>query len=119
MTAEVKAPEVEKEEPKPEIKEEPKTETPEIDRAEAANAEKARLLKEEEALQARKEALHAKELVGGRAAAGHEDKPKTEEEIVTDEADKLMAGYFDEGEKLSDPLPTKKDDPKPFTQTDK
>lgn len=67
-----------------------------LDRAEAANKEKEKLLEREEKIIERKEKLAereeriiAEELVGGRAEAGGETKPK--EESPADYAKKVMA----------------------------
>lgn len=112
-----KLPEVQEDTLKDEkAEEQAKEPTHALDRAEAANKEKAKLLEKEEALQKRKEELHAKQMVGGKTDAGNEPIVKTDDEKVTEEADALMQGHYDEGTKLSDPTILKKDDPKPISK---
>lgn len=47
-----------------------------------------------EELLARQEALYSKQLLGGRADAGQQVKPKTTEDIAQEKADAVMQKWF-------------------------
>jgi hypothetical protein len=64
--------------------------SPIIAEARAENDRRERLLKEEKALQERKEKLHAEQMVGGHTTIGATEEPK--EETAEEYADRIMRG---------------------------
>jgi len=65
--------------------------SPVIEAAKAENDRREKIIEEEKKLQDRKEKLHAEQMVGGRAMAGEEQKPETQDDRDQAEADKLLA----------------------------
>jgi len=64
-----------------------------MDKVQRLNKETEDTLKKIQGERKEMEKLYANQMLSGRSRAGEEDKPKTQEQIDQEEADKILAGY--------------------------